>query len=124
MKNETAIMLEEWLQYAKDALESARIILEQTNNYHISLYHSHQAIEKAFKWFLLRSGQQFPFVHDLRELFKLACKISSINELLENILFVDNFYPQLRYPTGENITREEAQKALKIAENLLGRLTA
>ena len=70
MKNENEIMLAEWLQYAKDDLESAEVVLKKTESYHISVYHSHQALEKIFKWFLLKDRQKFPFTHDLRVLLK------------------------------------------------------
>jgi HEPN domain-containing protein len=118
MKSEKEIMQEEWLQYAKDDLESAKVVLEQTDNYHISVYHSHQTIEKILKWFLLKNGHQFPFIHDLKELLKLACEIQKLEYLLEDILFVDNLSPQLRYPTGEKVTKNDAEKSLQIAEKV------
>lgn len=61
MDDEKQILENELLQYAEDDLESARIILKESDNYH---------------------------------------------------------NPQLRYPTGEQITREEAEKSLAIAEKI------
>ncbi|MFH1825663.1 MAG: HEPN domain-containing protein [bacterium] len=118
MKDEAQIMQQEWLQYAKDDLESAGVILAKTDNYHISVYHSHQAIEKLCKWFLLKNNQKFPFSHDLKQLFNLVCQVKDIKQLLEEILVIDNLYPQLRYPTGEKISKSEAEKCLKIADKV------
>lgn len=118
MRNEEETMREEWLQYAKDDLESAGVILRETDNYHISVYHSHQAIEKIFKWFLLKNEKQFPFIHDLKELLHLVCKVKDMSNLLEDVSFIDDLYPQLRYPTGDEMSKEEAQKSLEIAKKI------
>ena len=118
MKNENELMLEEWLQFAKDDLEAAKILLKETDNYHISVYHSHQAVEKLFKWFIIKRGQKFPFTHDLRVLFNLVCGLQNFKGLLEDILYLDNLYPQLRYPTGEKVSEEEAEKSLSITKTV------
>jgi len=123
MKNESEIMRDEWLRYANDDLESAKIILEKTDHYYISVYHSHQAIEKSFKWFLLKNNKKFPFIHDIKELFKMAAEIKKTGILLEDVLFVDNLFPLLRYPTGEKISKEDAIESVKIAEKILKILT-
>ncbi|OGB87821.1 hypothetical protein A3H38_03760 [candidate division WOR-1 bacterium RIFCSPLOWO2_02_FULL_46_20] len=118
MENEKQILENEWLQHAKDDLESAQIILKESKNHHISAYHSHQAVEKIFKWYLLKNGRKFPFIHDLKELFRLVSKISKIEDLFDDISYIDDLSPQLRYPTGEQITREEAEKSLALAEKI------
>lgn len=124
MEDEKRALEGEWLQLAKDDLESAQIILRESDNYHISAYHSHQAVEKALKWRLLKNDQKFPFIHDLKELFRLVSKIIKIESLFEDISFLDDLYPQLRYPTGEQISREEAEKAVLIAEKILTLLSS
>ena len=124
MKSENEIMLDEWLQYAKDDLESAKVILDKTDNYHVSVYHSHQAIEKLFKWFLLKSNRKFPFIHDIKELFRLVCEIKKQENFLDGILFVDNLYPQLRYPTGDKISKADAEKSLETASEVFKALGA
>jgi HEPN domain-containing protein len=115
MSDENELMLEEWLQFAKDDLESAEVVFKETDNYHISVYHSHQAVEKLLKWFILKNNQKFPFTHDLRILFNIVCSIQHSENLLEDVLYLDNLYPQLRYPTGEKVSEEEARKSLSIA---------
>lgn len=118
MADEKGVLEGEWLQYAKDDLESAKILLQKSDNYHISAYHSHQAIEKLFKWLLLKNDQKFPFIHDLKELLRLLGNVLSIESYFEEISFIDDLYPQLRYPTGEEITKEEAAKSFEAAEKI------
>lgn len=124
MTDEKKLLAKEWLGYAKDDLESAKVILKETENYHISVYHSHQAIEKIFKWFLLKNNKNFPFIHDIKELFRLVCKVKQINkDLLDGILYIDNLYPQLRYPTGEEVIKDDAQYSLTVAQKIFKVLT-
>ncbi|MFA4858447.1 MAG: HEPN domain-containing protein [Candidatus Margulisiibacteriota bacterium] len=123
MKNEDEIVRDEWRQFALDDLESAKVLLEKTNNHHISSYHSHQAAEKIFKWFLVKSGKKFPFIHDLKELFRQINQFRKIESLLDDVLFLDNLYPQLRYPTGEQVTQGEARKCLAAAEKIVKEIT-
>lgn len=122
MKDDKRLLAGEWLQFAKADFESAKIILKESENFHIVVYHAHQAIEKLFKWFLLQNNKRFPFIHDLKELFRSINKTKKLDFLLDDILYIDDLYPQLRYPTGENITKEEAEKSLVIAEKVFKEL--
>jgi len=54
-----------WLEYASADIESAKILLETTHNYHIVTYHAHQAIEKVLKRYLFIHDKKFPFIHEL-----------------------------------------------------------
>ena len=121
-KNENEIVWDEWRQFAFDDLESAKIILKESDNYHISAYHAHQAVEKTLKWFLMKSGKKFPFIHDLKELFRLVDRQKAVENILDDVLYLDNLYPQLRYPTGEKITLEEAQKCLVAADKIVNKM--
>ena len=77
MKN-NSINPEDWLEYSKADLESAKILLKETENYHIVAYHCQQAVEKIFKRFLLLKGKKFRFIHELDELLKDICEIKNI----------------------------------------------
>jgi HEPN domain-containing protein len=123
MSDEKQRLENEWLQHSKDDLESSRIIFRESDNYHIAAYHAHQATEKLFKWFLLKNGRKFPFIHDLKELFRLVCRTEKLDDLFEDVSFIDDLYPQLRYPTGEQVTRDEAKKSLAIAEKIFNVIT-
>ena len=64
MKNDS-INPEEWLEYAKADIESAKILLAETENYHIVAFHCQQSVEKIFKRFLLIKTGEFPYIHEL-----------------------------------------------------------
>src|SRR3989339_473869 len=77
IEREKTKIIAEWQQRAENDLESAGIILRESDNYDIAIYHSHQAIEKLLKAILLKQGQTFKFSHDISALFLQAFKDSS-----------------------------------------------
>jgi len=109
---------DDWLIKAEHDLESARILIQQTKNYDIVVYHSHQAIEKLFKWLLLVQNIKFPFVHDLILLAEMCLPVLSAPLSLEAIAYVNKLLPRTRYPLGDWISEEEARQSLKISEDI------
>lgn len=115
---EKKMIISEWAQRAADDLESAELIIKNTDNYEIATYHSHQAIEKLLKAAILKKGDQFRFIHDLDALFKQVFTVDEKEELYKDILFVNALYPLLRYPTGDKVTKEQAEKGIKAAQKV------
>lgn len=108
---------EYWLQYAFADLESAEVILKSTNNYHISIYHSHQAIEKLIKRKYIISNKTFPFVHDLLTLYLEINNESPLDDkTLKDLNFMMNVYSKTRYPKGDCLSSADAKRALLIAK--------
>ncbi|MFA6548859.1 MAG: HEPN domain-containing protein [Candidatus Margulisiibacteriota bacterium] len=115
-------VIKEWIQRAMDDLESAELVLNESDNYEISAYHSHQAIEKMIKAELIRQGETFRFIHDINALFTQLFKGTMDQELFDEISFVNSLYPRLRYPTGEYVQKDQADKCLKIAKKVKDKL--
>jgi len=112
--------LSEWLERVKEDLISAKILLTSHETvYAASVFHSHQAVEKTLKSYLFKEGYQIPKTHNLMRL--LAVIIEGDTFLTENIASIqrlDNYYPRLRYPTGDKISKEDAVLCLNIAEKI------
>jgi len=113
-------IVREWFEKAFSDLESAEILLRESSHYDIVVYHAHQAIEKYFKATLLKANKTFRFVHDLNSFFSEASELLPIKQLEEDVSFVNSLYPRLRYPSGDIVTLEEAEKSLAIAKKILG----
>ena len=109
----------EWLFYARSDLASAELIFQGSENFHIVVYHSHQAVEKILKRFLLIKMGQFPFNHDLLRLLELATQFRSTDEYIEDLSFLMLIYSGTRYPKGDRISRQEAGQSLNIAKRML-----
>lgn len=112
-------IIQEWLDKAGADLESAEVLIKETDNYDIVAYHSHQAVEKYFKALLLENNIAFKYVHDLNALFLDVVGFLPTKPLEEEISFLNSLYPRLRYPTGELVAREDAEKCLKIAKKIV-----
>ncbi len=109
----------EWLFYAQSDLDSAALILQGSDNFHIVVYHSHQAVEKILKRYLLIKKGQYPFNHDLLRLLEIATQFRSTEEYIEDLSFLMLIYSGTRYPKGDRISRQEAEKSLNVAKRIL-----
>ncbi len=93
-----------WLQYARDDIESAEILLNTNTKYHIVAYHTHQAVEKMLKRFLMVNNKTFPFIHDLSALLSESSKVIDLSENFRDVSFLMDLYSTSRYPSGDSIT--------------------
>ena len=109
---------EAWRQYAQDDIESAEILLNSSTKYHIVAYHTHQAVEKMLKRFLMINHKTFPFIHDLSTLLTEASKVKEFSEYFRDVSFLMDLYSTSRYPSGDTITKDEASKGLAIANRI------
>jgi len=119
-----ALQQSEWFELAKQDLVSAGILLDsQETVYAASIYHSHQAIEKAMKAILEIMKLEIPKTHNLMRLASLITESNNPFHLeLKDIQKIDNFYPKLRYPTGDSFKRDEAIWGLAVAKTICGKL--
>ena len=109
----------EWLKKAETDLKVANILIKE-GIYDYSLFHSQQAVEKYLKAFLTYHNKPFGKTHNIPLLVNL-CK--EIDKTFEDLLKLDLsiLFPlgvTVRYPTGREITEEEAREAVDIAEKV------
>ena len=83
-------------------------------------FHSHQAVEKLLKAYLLIKTNRYPFIHDLTELIR---RCSSIDEDFKYLFDrevdkLDKYYVGTRYPSLIRVSREEAKWTIKTAEEV------
>lgn len=107
-----------WVEFAKnDLLVAKELDFEKHFVYRAVLVHSQQAIEKYLKAFLLAQNEMVTRTHDLLILCKKCENHDQAFESFEDELtWISVHYLQSRYPDNfEDITIEEAKKALRIA---------
>jgi HEPN domain-containing protein len=111
----------DWLSRAKASLALARgralagVLLEDL------CYQTQQSAEKALKALYIHRGVAFPFVHNLDHLFLgLEAMGLEIPESVDRAVILTRYAVETRYPgTFEELTEEDYQEALRLAENVL-----
>lgn len=106
----------EWLRRARSSLalsrkrDDANIALEDL------CFQAQQASEKALKAYLAYSGQNIPRTHDLIVLLKAVEKTSVLPEEILQIVILNDYSVQTRYPGDYSpIDNDEYDAAIKAA---------
>ena len=119
MKDETKI----WLDYSKESLESAKILLE-SKLFNPCLQNVQQCIEKSLKALLIENSIKLKKTHSISELKNIlsnnALKIEISEEDCE---FLDSIYLPSKYPIRNVLPYYEpdleiCNKGIYIAENV------
>lgn len=111
---------QEWFEYAKRDLESARFLM---NMYPVPIeiicYHCEQSAEKYLKGYLIFKGNNAERTHDLG---LLNNKCSAINDEFKTIedecLELVPYGVQVRYPYQLEVNEDDMKSALVCAEKI------
>jgi HEPN domain-containing protein len=113
--------VKKWIDKAEQDIAAAKYLMESS---HIGLteiasFHSQQCAEKYFKALLIFYDVHFPKTHDLRVLFQLVQKHCEFGLKLTDIIPLNRYVIEGRYPGDwEPISEEEALAAIKIASSV------
>jgi HEPN domain-containing protein len=113
-----------WLEIATSDLLTAKLLIGQKDILPaISVYHSHQCVEKALKAVLIAKKLPNPKIHNLNYLLNQATIVFPTLKQYEDACAVLNeSLPKLRYPTGDRFTKEDAQDCYRIAKMILANI--
>jgi len=116
--------IKEWLKLAEHDIDTADLLIKEKGHADIIVYHLHQATEKLLKSLLIKQGKQPQKIHFLDKLLgEVIEEVSALEEVKDEILELNLYLPKLRYPSGDEITFEEAKdlfsKFTKIKDSLL-----
>lgn len=116
---------DDWKEKAKADIKGAKILFDHDGGYDLVTFHCQQAIEKALKSWLLKSAEELFEGHSLVFLCRTAIKHGAkLSDCLKDCAYVNQFYIETRYPadTPLNVTVEEAQECIDIADKIINRL--
>ena len=101
--------IERWMEKAKRDLTTAKNSLK-SKDYYAASFWCQQSAEKAFKALLMNRVNEFPKIHDLTKLARLAHAPDSIIGICAKI---NPAYTSSRYPdVAKEYTKEEARLAI------------
>jgi len=119
MKNETSL----WLNYARDNLDSAILLLEN-NLFNPCLQNLQQCVEKTLKAVLIERNYPLKRTHSINELKNIVDSIGiRINLSEDDCDFFDSVYLPSKYPVASvipdfNPDKSMCNNAIKIGEYL------
>jgi HEPN domain-containing protein len=114
----------EWLAYAEDNLEAARLLLQQ-DLYNPCLQNIQQSIEKSLKALLLEKTSSYRKTHAVTELVKMLHSVGIAVHLSEDDCdLLDAIYLPSKYPLGGVLPdfdpdEELCNRCLLLAESVL-----
>jgi len=121
----TPNLVELWLKYAQDDLNSASVLLRE-GIYNMVCFHSQQAVEKVLKSIIAHYRMEIPRTHNLIRLQGICENLSG--EKLEiddgKLMFLNDVYIDSRYPAdfgllpGGQSTETDARKAYVSADTI------
>jgi HEPN domain-containing protein len=115
---------ERWLRYAREDLETARLLHARTDMppRHVCVF-SQQAAEKALKAALIAQRIRVPRTHDLQALSDILAKPLGLEATA--LIELTDWGAKSRYPEDwTEPTAERAGEALAIAERVVGTVVA
>jgi HEPN domain-containing protein len=103
---------EEWIKRARSSLELAKSSDNKNVYFEDLCFQAQQAVEKGIKGLLIYYGVEPERTHNLSMLLQELEKHTEINEDLKEILKLQNFAVQTRYP-GQyvNVEKKSMTKA-------------
>lgn len=117
-------MAREFLRKAENDLTTARAVLQMEDGpTDTPAFHAQQAAEKGLKAILTFRQIDAPYTHDLGSLLDLVPEGSEQRALLSprraGLEAISKYGVETRYPASEEPTREEARRALRVAEEVM-----
>jgi len=112
----------DWLEKAQKDLKSAKILIENGEVNDIVAFHCQQAIEKAFKGFLVARRGMVVEGHSLLKLYReVKREESKVSEYAKECAYVNQYYIETRYPSDDplEVTVNDAEECIRIAESLI-----
>ena len=114
------VRYEDWIERAKSSLELSQAKIIHYIHYEDLCFQAQQAVEKALKGLLIFYNVEPEFTHNIELLINELKRFTDIPEKINETTQLTNYAVQTRYP-GEydEITKEEYEKAVKIAKDCL-----
>lgn len=111
-------LVHDWIEKADGDFHAAGRELRVRKNpaYHVSCFLSQQCTEKYLKAFLQFHNRDFPKIHKLIDLLKLAKEVDPSLELIRlHLAELEQYAVRVRYP-GTIVEKEDAKAAFQAAK--------
>src|SRR3990172_3786821 len=124
INEEIVLNVKKWIKYAEEDIQLAKhsLSLESGCPYRLTAYHAQQCAEKYLKALLVYNRMDFPYTHSITRLIEVCSGIIDTDEFAVAETLTP-FAITTRYPgEDEEVTKEEAIEAIRIAELVKGKI--
>ena len=116
-----------WLQKAESDIKAMDASLS-VEAFDAACFHAQQSVEKYLKAFLIQSGANFPFTHNLAKLIEICEGVDeSFHSLLSVVESLTPYAIEVRYDSefwpDEHVAQEARLSALTARKFILNRMT-
>jgi HEPN domain-containing protein len=108
----------QWVRYADEDLAYAQLGLSMEAGcpFRLVAYHAQQCAEKYLKGYLVLTGTDFPYTHDIERLLSLCSAAGASVTGLMDAAELTSYAITTRYPGEvEEVDRAEAERAVQLA---------
>lgn len=101
---------------------SARILLDADGDNEVVCFHCQQAVEKAFKGYLVSQTGMLQDGHNLSKLVQKAMQYEpGFQQYKKDAAFLNSYYMETRYPSDDPmlISREDVMECIRIMDRIL-----
>jgi len=108
----------EWVRYADEDLAYAQhgLGMEERCPFRLVAYHAQQCAEKYLKSYLVLTGTDFPYTHDIERLISLCASAGASTDQLVEAAELTPYAVFARYPgETDEIGRADAESAVELA---------
>ena len=114
---------EYWNLLASHDIDTVKILLKQRGHPEIIIYHMHQAVEKLLKGQIIKVGVIFPYIHNIERLYKILVeKDISLQGLEKEIILLQSYFIETRYPQADLLNKKDLKKAKSIFDIIITKL--
>ena len=109
----------EFIELAEDDLDTAKYLL-MVGKFRACVFHAQQSVEKYLKAYILKKENELIRTHSIRYLLEICMQHDNeFKELLDKKVHkIGKFYTLSRYAPIIEISKEEAEEAVEIAEKV------
>lgn len=113
--------VQSWFEVAQHDIDTTVLLSNENGHPDILIYHVHQAIEKLLKALLIKSNTLIEKTHNLDRLLRLSFEnYPELHSVEKDILEVHYYLPLLRYPTGDQLSRNDAVECFACLKRIVG----
>lgn len=108
----------QWMRFAGEDLAYARLGLggKPDPPFRLVAYHAQQCAEKSLKAYLISSGTDFPYTHDIERLLSLCSAVGVSVTALMVAAELTSYAIATRYPSEiEEVAQADAERAVDLA---------